>query len=106
MSTPSITTRRGTLACTMAATVAASAVAFGKLTMMVGALAGEVAGIGGDDDAAARKRAPSRRGNVVADHAPAGGEKVLRESAAHDAETDDHRQRLCFFAARTSFSLS
>src|ERR1700686_4250 len=69
-------TRRGTLALTMASTVAASAFGLGRLGMM---------------DLAPRPRhraAPLRR-DVVADHAPAGGHEVLRKGAAHDAEADD-----------------
>jgi len=74
----SITTRRGTRAAAIAVTVVASAEAFGRLVIITGALA-----------AGASKRAPAPRIDVVADHPPAGGMKVMRESSAHDAETDD-----------------
>ena len=57
--------------------------------MMVGARPRQLVGIGGDLDAGALERAAARRGDVVADDAPAGGAEMLREGAAHDAETDD-----------------
>jgi hypothetical protein len=54
-----------------------------------GRLDGERADIGGERDADAAKRAPTRAIGVVANDPPAGGVKIVRESTAHDAETDD-----------------
>ena len=48
----------------------------------------------GDLDAYSGQRAPPRRSNIMADDAPARGNEIFRESAAHDAETDNTDDRL------------
>ena len=76
-------------AATMAVTVASSAAGLGRLVMMVGASAASVFASGAISTPA-RAMARRRAGiDVVADHPPAGGDQVLRERAAHDAEPDD-----------------
>ena len=42
-----------------------------------------------DLDTGAGERPAALRVDIVADHAPTGGDEVLRKRAAHDAETDD-----------------
>jgi hypothetical protein len=65
-------------------------------------LEGEVLGVGGDLDPGFRHGAAARRVDVVPDHAPAVGHKVLGESAAHDAEADDADGPLALRHSQTS----
>ena len=85
----SITTRRGTLALAMVATVAASARGFGQAENDGRRLPGHFTGIGGDFHANAGERAPPRRSDIVTDDTPARGVEIFRKGAAHDAETDN-----------------
>ena len=82
-------------AAAMAATVAASADAFGKLVMRRAPR--WRARRTGERDADAAKRAPTLAIGVVADDLPAGGR--LRESTAHDARPTIPTTPFCFFAS-------
>ena len=80
--------RRGTPAAAIALAVAISASGFGRLVMMTGAAAATRLGVARDLDAGPGQFPAARRADVVADDAPAGGDQIAGERAAHDAEAD------------------